>query len=283
MQIIKKYHQRVRDTGSLLCVGLDSNLKRLPRQLAQFDFNKSIIDQTHDLAVAYKLNTAFYEAAGADGWLAMKQTLGYLKTHHPKIVTIADAKRADIGSSNMGYAKAIFDELGFDAVTLHPYLGQSALKPFLDRKDRASIILCRTSNPGGDELQNLQVNTEFLDKKPSNKPLWQVVAKLVAERWNENKNCMVVVGATYPKELAIVRQIVGEMPLLVPGIGAQGGELDKVLEAGWLAKSGGLLINSSRAIIFDDQPRTAAQQLHKAITSHTKHAAQNYETSQSHH
>ena len=199
---------------------------------------------------AYKPNTAFYEARGAQGWHELKMTLDYLQSNHPDIVTICDAKRADIGSTNKGYVQAIFDDLNFDAITLQPYLGQEALQPFLERADKASIILCRTSNPGAGELQEMIVDGQ---------PLWQIVAQQVAHEWNRNENCMLVVGATAPDQLATVRKIVGDMPILVPGIGAQGGDLQAVLEAGLTEDCYGLIINVSRGVIFADNPAAQAQ------------------------
>lgn len=257
---LQKLEDRSQAVNSLVCVGLDTSLELIPNRFAQaqhplFAFNRWIIDQTHDLVAAYKPNLAFYEARGSAGWLQLELTMQYLREKHPSIFTIADAKRADIGSTNQGYVTAIFDTLGFDAVTLHPYLGQEALQPFLDRKDKAHIILCRTSNPGAGELQ---------DVISDGQPLWRRVAQLVSESWNTHSNCMLVVGATYPEELRQVREVVGTMPLLIPGIGAQGGDLHQVLTNG-LSGDGGLLISSSRSIIYSDDPRESAQQLRDEI------------------
>lgn len=240
---------------SIMCVGLDSDFARLPKrfyeeQFPQFEFNKWIIDQTHECVSAYKPNLAFYEAQGMQGWHELKLTLDYLEEKHPEIFTIADAKRADIGSTNEGYVSAIFDRFGFDAVTLNPYLGEEALRPFLDRTDKTSIILCKTSNPGSGEFQDLPVGKNKVR-------LWQVVAERVAEKWNGAGNCMLVVGATYPKELKTVRGIVGEMTILVPGIGAQGGDLQAVLKNGLTKDRQGLLINVGRSVIFANDPRKA--------------------------
>ena len=166
-------------------------------------------------------------------------------------------KRADISSTNIGYVSAIFDRLGFDAVTLHPYLGYEALVPFLDRTDKACIILCRTSNPGSGELQNLDVN---------GKPLWQIIAEKVKNEWNVHNNCMLVVGATYPDELRIVRALVEDMTLLVPGIGVQGGDVEAIMQAGLNRYGLGMIINASRSIIFSgESPATAARNLRDAI------------------
>jgi orotidine-5'-phosphate decarboxylase len=258
---LEKYQQRATAVNSMLCVGLDSNIDRLPQRFLktdqpQFKFNQWIIDQTHKHVCAYKPNLAFYEARGVAGWKELKLTLEYLKSEYPDIFLIADAKRGDIGSTNQGYVQAVFDKLGFDAVTLNPYLGQEALQPFLDRADKVSIILCRTSNPGAGELQDLTANKQ---------PLWQRLAENVVKKWNQNNNCMLVVGATCPEELEQIRQITGSMPLLVPGIGAQGGDLEAVLAAGLDEKGRGLIINSSRSIIFANNPASEAKKLKNNI------------------
>jgi orotidine-5'-phosphate decarboxylase len=199
---------------------------------------------------------AFYEARGEEGLTALAQTMAYLRDHHPDILTICDAKRADIGSTNAGYVTAIFDRLGFDAVTLNPYLGREALEPFLARQDKACVILCRTSNPGAGELQDLRIN---------GKPLWQIVAEQVRDHWNARGNCMLVAGATYPDELRHIRATVGEMTLLVPGIGAQGGDVEATVRAGLNASGKGMIINSSRGIIFADDPAESARALRDQI------------------
>jgi len=205
MKPLNKLNKRINKTSSFLCVGLDSDISRLPKSFLsqkypQFEFNRWIIEQTHPNVCAYKPNFAFYEARRDRGWSELAMTISYIKNEHPDIFLIADAKRADIGSTNAGYVTAIFDQLGFDAVTLNPYLGYEALKPFLSRKDKVSIILCKTSNPGSGEIQDLMVDGQ---------PLWQYLGKKVAEKWNKLDNCMLVVGATYPDELRTIRQIVG--------------------------------------------------------------------------
>ena len=234
------------ENNSLLCIGLDSDINKLPFHIKgtdnpQYNFNKAIIEATHDLVCAYKPNSAFYEAQGEEGIRQLKQTVYFVKENYPKIPVILDAKRADIGNTNEGYVKFAFDHLGADAITLHPYLGKDALKPFLERRDKGLFILCRTSNSGAGEFQDLEID---------GKPLYQVIAAKVAKDWNYNGNCGLVVGATYPKELDIVRHIVGNIPILIPGIGAQGGDLEKTVQAG-VDKTGlNALINSSRGIIF---------------------------------
>ncbi len=243
-------------------------------EFPQFEFNKWIIEETHEYAAAYKPNSAFYEARGDQGMKELKMTMDYLIKNYPDIFTILDAKRADIGNTNNGYVTAIFDWLGFDAVTLHPYLGKEALLPFLERKDKGCIILCRTSNPGAGELQDLNVQPSGLHKTgvghlesgcPTPKKLWQIVAEKVSKDWNKNKNCMLVVGATYPEEMKKVREVAGDMTFLVPGIGAQGGSVKNVLEAGKNSQGLGLIINSSRGIIFSDNPKLEAQKLCEEI------------------
>ena len=249
--IIDKYNQRAEKIDSLLCVGLDADFAKIPKrfldmEFPQFEFNKWVIEETHEYTVAYKPNSAFYEARGDKGIRELKMTMDYLREKHPDIFTILDAKRADIGNTNNGYVSAIFNWLGFDAVTLHPYLGKEALQPFLDRTDKVCIILCRTSNPGAGEFQDLKIGGISL---------WQVVAESVCKDWNKNKNCMLVVGATYPEEMKKIRALAGDMTFLVPGIGAQGGDLKEVLSAGLASDGLGLIINSSRGIIFSKNPK----------------------------
>ncbi len=259
-----KYTRRAEAVNSLLCVGLDSAYDHLPDRFRaetepQFAFNRWIIEQTHDFASAYKPNIAFYEARGAQGLHELQLTLDYLRQQHPDIFTICDAKRADIGSTNVGYVRAIFDQLSFDAVTLHPYLGQEALQPFLARADKTCIILCRTSNPGAGELQDLQIDGV---------PLWQIIAQKVSAEWNTNGNCMLVVGATYPNELRQVRALVGDMTLLVPGIGAQGGSVEQTIRGGVNRLGGGLILNAARSIIFAPDPAAEARKLRDEINAY---------------
>jgi len=237
----------VKKNKSLVCVGLDTDVNKIPEQLktkenAVFEFNKAIIDATHDLVCAYKPNSAFYEANGDEGIRQLKMTFDYINKTYPEIITILDAKRADIGNTNNGYVKYAFDWLNADGITLHPYLGSEALKPFLERVDKASIILCRTSNKGAGEFQDI------VSKK--GETMYKIVAKKVAEDWNKLGNCMMVIGATYPEELAEVRKIASDMTFLVPGVGAQGGDVEKIVKAGLNSKGAGIIINSSRGIIF---------------------------------
>lgn len=261
MNPIDKYNQRAKETNSLLCVGLDSDFSKIPEhflkmKFPQFEFNKWIIEETNEYTAAYKPNSAFYEAQGDKGIRELKMTMEYLTKNYPDIFTILDAKRADVGNTNNGSVSAIFDWLNFDAITLHPYLGEEALKPFLNRKDKVSIILCRTSNPNAGEFQDLEMN---------GKKLWQIVAEKVAKVWNKNNNCMLVVGATYPEEMKKIREVSGDMTFLVPGIGIQGGDLGVVMKAGINSVGLGLIINSSRGIIFAENPKKEAKNLCEEI------------------
>lgn len=267
MNFSEKLELMVDKNNSLICVGLDSDINKLPEMVKvyhhpQFVFNKAIIEATYDLVCAYKLNSAFYEALGTPGIKELKETCDFIHKAHPEMPIILDAKRADIGSTNEGYVTFAFDWLGADAITLHPYLGREALKPFLERKDKGCIILCRTSNPGAGEFQDLIVDGE---------PLYQKVAKKVVSEWNANGNCMLVVGATYPEELEKVRKIAGDMTFLVPGIGAQGGDVEKTVRAGKNSVGAGMIINSSCGIIFasssDDFAQKAREETEKLKNS----------------
>jgi len=239
--------------GHLACVGLDSAYERIPECIrngrspgdAVIVFNREIVAATHDLVDGFKPNLAFYFALytlGINGAEVLKKTVENIRDINPRVPIVLDAKYGDIGNTNEGYAKFAFDYLGVDAVTVHPYLGKEALGPFLTRKDKGAIVLCRTSNHGAPEFQDLLI--------PGNEPLYRRVARNVAEQWNTHGNCALVVGATYPDELAEVRKIVGDMPILVPGIGEQGGDLPKTVIAGLNSRNQGMMINSSRGIIF---------------------------------
>jgi orotidine-5'-phosphate decarboxylase len=245
-----------------VCVGLDSEYEKIP-EAARKDgvvetivlFNRAIVEATAAYACAFKPNIAFYEAYGDYGLIALQRTILDIHKLAPEVPVILDAKRADIGNTNMGYVREAFDFLHADAVTVHPYLGAEALAPFLELKDKGIIVLCRTSNPGAGELQDLQVGVSGRFGKGfhhtlSYVPFHQYVAHKVATAWNKNGNCAVVVGATYPRELAQIREIVGDIPILIPGIGAQGGDVEKTVKAGMNSHSTGMIINSSRGIIF---------------------------------
>jgi orotidine-5'-phosphate decarboxylase len=231
-----------RKHNSLLCVGLDSEVSRLPEGVNQLAFNRAIIDATHDVVAAYKPNTAFYEALGTDGIETLKATCDYIAEVCPEVPILLDAKRADIGNTNAGYVQFAYDYLGADAITLHPYLGSEALQPFLELPDKGAIVLCRTSNSGSGELQDLMVD---------GMPLYEKVARTVAATWNTHGNCMLVVGATYPDEAARIRAAVGDdLWFLVPGVGAQGGDARALVSAAQNSHGDGLIISSSRDIIF---------------------------------
>lgn len=258
---------------NLVCVGLDSDYEQLPDIIKAgrsvedtlFHFNREIIDATHDLVCAYKPNAAFYEAQGEAGWRALLQTVRYVRETYPHIPVILDAKRGDIGSTNIGYVQSAFDYLGVDAITVHPYLGREALAPFLARKEKGIIVLARTSNPGAGEFQDMPVG-------PEQEPLYMTVARHVAQDWNTNGNCAIVVGATYPDELRRTRALVGDIPILIPGIGTQGGEVAATVKAGQDSRGQGMIISASRSIIFASRgndfaasARSAAEQLRTEI------------------
>lgn len=276
---LEKLRRRWSDGRTLLCVGLDLELEQLPTahdangaavdvETALFSFNTAIIDATADLVCAYKPNVAFYERHGAAGWNALARTIAYIHSRFPAVPVLLDAKRGDMGNTAQAYADAIFDTLDADAVTLHPYLGSDALRPFLSRADCGCFILAHTSNPGASEFQDLTLRTA----DGIEEPLYLAVARRVAERWNGYGNCGLVVGATYPEQLAAVRQVVGDLPLLIPGIGAQGGDLAAVVNAGLDSQGAGLLISASRSIIyasnsadFAEAARREAERLRDAI------------------
>jgi orotidine-5'-phosphate decarboxylase len=235
---------QIRLKNSYLCVGLDVDLNKIPQHLLDtedpiFEFNKAIIDATHDLAVSYKPNTAFYEAYGIKGWLSLEKTIRYINENYPDIFTIADAKRGDIGNTSSMYAKAFFEDLNFDSVTVAPYMGKDSVEPFLAFEDKHTIMLALTSNEGAFDFQTLNVNGTELYK--------QVLE--TSKTWKNSHNLMYVVGATKAEYFTEIRNIVPDSFLLVPGVGAQGGSLSEVCKYGMNANVG-LLINSSRAIIY---------------------------------
>lgn len=238
---------------SFLCVGLDVDLNKIPKHLLDtedpiFEFNKAIIDATHDLAVSYKPNTAFYEAYGIKGWLSLEKTIQYINDNYPAIFTIADAKRGDIGNTSSMYAKAFFEDLNFDSVTVAPYMGKDSVEPFLAFEDKHTIMLALTSNEGAFDFQTLNVNGTELYK--------QVLE--TTKSWKNSHNLMYVVGATKAEYFTEIRKIVPDSFLLVPGVGAQGGSLSEVCKFG-LNDNVGLLINSSRAIIYASNGTDFAQ------------------------
>jgi orotidine-5'-phosphate decarboxylase len=269
MNFMQKLRAAWKRNDSLVCVGLDPQLESFPvslqgRPQAIFEFNKAIVDATAHLVCAYKPQFAHYAACAAEDQL--ERTIDYIHNTHPGIPVILDSKRGDVGNTAERYAIESFERYHADAVTVNPYLGADSLQPFLKYDNKGVIILCRTSNPGARDLQDLQVQ---------GRRLFHVVADLAAHSWNQRGNCLLVVGATYPQELAEVRQIVGDMPLLVPGVGAQGGDVQAVVKNGQTPAGTGLIISSSRGIIyaaggtdFATAARAAAMKLRQEINAH---------------
>ena len=245
--------EQIKKKKSFLCIGLDVDLDKIPKYLLKFEdpifeFNKQIIDATHHLVVAYKPNIAFYEAYGIKGWQSLRKTIDYLNQTHPEIFTIADAKRGDIGNTSTQYAKAFFEDLNFNSITVAPYMGRDSVEPFLAFKGKFAIMLALTSNIGGLDFQTLEFNKEQLYETVLRKSL----------TWKNSQNLMFVVGATRPEFFETIRKIVPNHFLLVPGIGAQGGNLQEVCKYG-LNENIGLLINSSRGIIYASNGKDFAQ------------------------
>lgn len=245
--------EQIRKKKSFLCIGLDVDLTKIPQHLLKekdpiFAFNKAIIDATHHLCVAYKPNTAFYEAYGIKGWQALEKTINYLNEKHPEIFTIADAKRGDIGNTSSMYAKAFFEDLAFDSVTVAPYMGKDSVEPFLAFENKYTIMLALTSNQGAFDFQTQTVNGVELYK--------QVLA--ISKTWENARNLMYVVGATKAEYLVDIRKIIPKSFLLIPGVGAQGGNLQDVCKFG-ITENIGLLINSSRGIIYASNQEDFAQ------------------------
>ena len=252
--------------NSLLCVGLDTHINKIPRHIQQkdtpvFEFNRSIIDATFDLVCAYKPQIAYYSASGFERELEM--TIEYIHENYPQIPVILDAKRGDIGATAIMYASEAFDRYHADAVTVNPYMGGDTLGPYLNRKEKGVVILCRTSNKGAGEIQDLE---------SGNRKIYRIIAEKASKEWNYNGNVLLVVGATYPEELAEIRSLTGDMPFLVPGIGAQGGNVEKAVKSGMDSRGKGMVINSSRGIIyagagedFTDAARGAAIRLRDEI------------------
>lgn len=250
----QRFDQRLAHAQSttLVCVGLDPDIAKLPADLRSKDapllaFNQRIVDATHDIVAAYKPQIAFYSALGAEAQL--RSSIDYIRERAPGALVILDAKRNDIGNTAQAYAREAFERYDADAVTINPYMGEDSVQPFVEREDRGAILLCRTSNPGARDFQDLVSD---------GLPLYAHVARRAAERWNEKRNLMLVVGATFPQEMAQLRQSHPQLPFLVPGIGAQGGDLDATLQAGLSADGAGLLINSSRGIIYAGGGQSAA-------------------------
>ncbi|MFC1874875.1 orotidine-5'-phosphate decarboxylase [Chloroflexota bacterium] len=246
MNFIEKLAGATRKNDSLLCIGIDPDPELMPDRLSILDFNRAIIDATRDLVCAYKLNFAFYEVFGDEGFGILKRTVGYIPDEIP---VIGDAKRGDIGNTARAYARSIFLNLNFDATTVNPYLGFDSIEPFIEYKDKGVFVLCRTSNPSAADFQSLNCNT---DSKTTS--LFEMVAAR-ASQWNSHGNIGLVVGATYPDELQLIRQSHPDMPLLIPGIGAQGGDLEKAVSYGVNADGEKAIINSSRQVIYASQSK----------------------------
>lgn len=273
MTFVEKLNKAVNKQDSLLSVGLDPFLAQMPKAYQSvdkiFDFNKAIVDATAEYAAVFKPNSAHYEAYGADGIAQLKKTCDYITKNYSTHGLILDFKRADIGATNEGYTKYAFEYMGADAVTLHPYMGKEALAPFLELKNKGFFILCRTSVEGAAELQDPEVD---------GLPYYQYLAKKIASGWNDNGNCGLVAAATYPNQLAQLRQIVGDdMWFLVPGIGAQGGDLEHSVKEGQNSSGRGLVIHSSRGIIyasngedFASAAANAAKKLRDEINTYRK-------------
>ena len=264
---LERLKQEIFTKKSFLCVGLDVDLSKIPPFLLKendpiFAFNKAIIDATHPYTIAYKPNIAFYEAYGEKGWQSLRKTIDYLNEQHPHIFTIADAKRGDIGNTATMYAKAFFEDLQFDSVTVAPYMGQDSVEPFLAFEHKATILLALTSNKGAFDFQTL--TTEGA-------PLYQQVLTR-SQQWHNAHNLMYVVGATKAEYLAEIRRIIPHSFLLVPGVGAQGGDLKEVCKYG-LNDSVGLIINASRAVIYASQGEDFAQKAGEAAHSLQKEMA----------
>jgi orotidine-5'-phosphate decarboxylase len=272
MNFVEKLAQSSQKNHSLLCVGLDPDPALMPDGIGILEFNKAIIDATADLVCAYKPNIAFYEVAGNTGLDALKRTRDYIPGNIPVII---DAKRGDIGNTARAYARSLFDLYNFDATTVSPYLGFDSLEPFIQYRDRGILVLCRTSNAGAVDFQSLSCKADG-----GHKMLFEIVAERVNE-WNKHGNLGLVVGATYPEELKLIRTRYPEMPLLIPGVGAQGGELEQAVKYGVDAGRRKTIINSSRQILyvskgkdFATAARKAARELRDRINSYLANPAQ---------
>ncbi len=262
MNFKDKLDQSIEKNDSLVCVGLDPDLDKMPEKFKAsekplLEFNKYIIDETKDSVCAYKPNSAFYEALGAEGIAQLKDTFIHIQTTCPEIPVILDFKRGDIGNTNDKYAHFAFEYLAADAITLHPYQGGASLKPYLDHKDKGIFVLAKTSNDGSGEFQDIEID---------DMPLYEHVVEAFMTSWDQNDNVAFVAGATYPQQLEKIREIAGQQTLiLVPGIGAQGGNLEAMLKTGLNKDGKGLIINSSRGIIYSENPGEGATQLKTQI------------------
>jgi orotidine-5'-phosphate decarboxylase len=263
MPFIEALETRWRDAGTMVCVGLDPEPSKIPAHLrgkrdAIFDFCRAIVDATADLVCAFKPQIAHFAAQRAED--ALERLIAHIHEKLPGVPVILDAKRGDIGSTAQHYASEAFERYRADAVTLNPYLGRDSVQPFLERADKGVILLCHTSNPGSTDLQELIVR----GANNHESPLYQYVAAMIANEWNANGNCALVVGATWPEQLAQVRALIGDMPILVPGVGAQGGDVEAVVRNGATEAGRGLLISSSRAILYASSGEDFADAARKA-------------------
>ncbi len=256
MTFIGKLQLAWESSGSLLCVGLDPNWEKLPTHLKNddagsntiFEFCKQIVDATHDLVCAYKPQIAYFAGLSAEDDLL--KICNYIRETYPHIPIILDSKRGDIGSTAAMYAKEAFERYQADAVTVNPYMGHDSAQPFLDYTDKGVVLLCRTSNPGAGDLQDLTVDGQ---------PIYEKVATMISQDWNQHNNCCIVVGATWPEQMHRLREITGDMPFLVPGVGAQGGDVEALVKAGQTKDGKGLMINSSRAVLYASDGEDFAQ------------------------
>lgn len=244
--------ENIKKKKSFLCIGLDTDIDKIPKHLLQtedpiFEFNKQIIDATHDLCVAYKPNIAFYESLGTKGWMSLEKTMQYIHLNCKNVFTIADAKRGDIGNTSKLYARAFFEHMNFDAITVAPYMGEDSVTPFLEYKNKWTILLALTSNIGANDFQHFSVQNNN-GKSSTELPLFKQVIEL-SQKWTKSDNLMYVVGATRPEIIQEIRRIAPDHFLLVPGVGAQGGSLQEVSKYGFNDQCG-LLINASRSIIY---------------------------------
>ena len=258
--------KQIKEKQSFLCVGLDTDFNKIPKMLLNyeypiFEFNRRIIDVTADYTVAYKPNLAFYEVLGAAGWISLEMTVNYLHERYPEIFIIGDAKRGDIASTAEAYAKSAFGNLGVDCITLNPYLGKDSIEPFIQNSEKGVFLLCKTSNAGSMDLQNLLVLPPAADNPG---PLYIYVAHLAA-RWNEKNNVGIVVGATHPQIMSNIREAAPDLWFLAPGVGTQGGELEMTLKSGLRKDGKGLLIPISRSISRAEKPGLAAAEIRDQI------------------
>lgn len=264
MAFQEKLDIAIAKNNSLLCVNLDPVIAKMPASIAAspqplFQFCKQIVDQTAEVVCSFKPNSAFFEAQGKEGIEQLKMICDYIQNRFSEVPIILDAKRGDIGNTNLGYITYAFDYLKVDALTLSPYMGYQSLTPFFELTDKGFFVLCKTSNKGAEELQDVQVE---------GRPLYLYLAEKIAMGWNTNGNVMLVVGATYPDDLAKIRQTISDVTILVPGVGAQGGDLQAVLDCGLNRAKKGLIIAAGRSIIYADSPKSEAEKMRDEINKH---------------